>query len=319
MFANTTVAPLIVSVPATAENYNEQGYLAANPDVAKAVRNGALQSGRQHFDQFGKTEKRFLRRSAHIDQLRRIKLERLTNLIRDDLPYQRRGLKYDFLTKELRIQGGIDDTENISENGYGSEVLPLIEEFRDGIILDCGSGKRPVYYPHVINYEIVDYDTTDVLGIGENLPFKDNSFDAVFSIAVLEHVRDPFRCATEIVRVLKPKGKLFCGVPFLQPFHGYPHHYYNMTYMGLRNLFAEKIIVDRLEAAGPCLPIWSLSWIVKSWAEGLKGDVRREFLDMPLRELCRDPHELYGASWVKSLSKEKNFELASGTFLYGHK
>jgi hypothetical protein len=26
-------------------------------------------------------------------------------------------------------------------------------------------------------------------------------------------------------------------VPFLQPLHGYPHHYYNMTGEGLRNLF----------------------------------------------------------------------------------
>ena len=88
---------------------------------------------------------------------------------------------------------------------------------------------------NVVNYEIVDYDTTDVIGLGDTLPFNDCVFDAVISIAVLEHVRYPFACAAEIVRVLKRGGELECSVPFLQPLHGYPHHYYNMTSQGLRH------------------------------------------------------------------------------------
>jgi len=87
------------------------------------------------------------------------------------------------------------------------------------LVLDCGAGFRDMYYPNVVNYEIVAYPTTDVLGVGEELPFKDNSFDVVISVAVLEHVRYPWRCADEIARVLKSGGTLVAMVPFLQPLH----------------------------------------------------------------------------------------------------
>jgi hypothetical protein len=36
--------------PATGVTFDETAYLCANPDVAKAVRDGHVASGRQHFD-----------------------------------------------------------------------------------------------------------------------------------------------------------------------------------------------------------------------------------------------------------------------------
>jgi len=40
------------------------------------------------------------------------------------------------------------------------------------------------------------------------LPFSDNTFDAVFSHAVVEHLSDPIKALKELVRVLKPGGVL---------------------------------------------------------------------------------------------------------------
>lgn len=303
----------------TDTNFDERAYLVAHPDVADAVAAGTVLSGWRHFEAYGQSEGRQFCFSDGIDSLRRAKMEKIKPLLRQDLPHAVRGLKYDYLTDELREATGIVDTEAVSSNEYDCNVLKLIYEFTDGLILDCGAGRRSVYYSNVLNYEIVDYDTTDIVGVGEVLPFVDNSFAAVISLAVLEHVRDPFKCASEIARVLKPGGKLLCCVPFLQPLHGYPHHYYNMTSQGLRALFDRHLEIDDHKVVESTLPIWALTWIVSSWAEGLKGKTLDDFLSLTLRELAIDPAELLARNWIKELPVEKNFELACGTLLFAHK
>jgi hypothetical protein len=45
----------------TDENFEERAYLASNPDVARAVSTGILPSGKIHFEQFGRNEKRKVR------------------------------------------------------------------------------------------------------------------------------------------------------------------------------------------------------------------------------------------------------------------
>ena len=310
-----------MDVLVTEENFDERAYLASNPDVAAAVSTGRLASGRRHFETFGHKERR-RQRSALGDAFREArarKLSRVRPLLRTDMPSVDDGVCPDFLTAELREQFAIVDTDAVSSNDYDAYAINLIDKHRDGLILDCGAGRRRIYFENVVNFEIVAYDTTDVRGVGEVLPFVDNSFDAVFSLAVLEHVRDPFACAAEIVRVLKPGGDLMCCVPLLQPVHGYPNHFYNMTEQGLKNLFARGIEVDRHEVYSSVLPIWSLTWIVKSWAEGLSGRARQEFLNLRLADLLEAGDRYLDRSFVRELPAEKNFELASATVLFGHK
>lgn len=306
-------------VLATSENFNEQAYLSANPDVAEARRKGLVRDVRAHFEKFGCREGRKLRIEGSIVQDRADKMRRIEPLLRLDMPHVRRGEKYDFLSGELRASADVVDTLNVSSHEYDDGTLRLIEEFANGIILDCGSGLRPTYHRNVVNFEIADYDTTDVLGVGETLPFKDNAFDAVISIAVLEHVRDPDACVAEIARVLKPGGKLICCVPFLQPLHGFPHHYFNMTHQGLRAMFEDKLQIDDQFVQDSGLPIWSLSWMLRSWADGLSGRAREQFLSTPVRDLLDNPGAMLDRPWVRQLSHEKNFELASATMLTAHK
>jgi SAM-dependent methyltransferase len=291
-----------------------------NPDVAANVQSTSAdrwQSGLQHFEAIGHKEGRRLRQRDAIRRARLPKMRRLKPHLLRRMKRQEREGKLDFLSTELRAQAAIVDTQAVSSNDYDVNVLAMLEEYPNGLILDCGAGQRHMYYDNVVNYEIVDYATTDVLGVGEALPFKNASFDGVISMAVLEHVRNPFQCATEIKRVLKRGGKLICCVPFLQPYHGYPNHYFNMTQQGLKSLFEDQIAIQSHFVFYSMLPIWSLTWIVKSWANGLTDDARQEFLKVPLQEFLANPLSLLDRSWVKGLSEEKNFELASATLLIG--
>lgn len=309
---------IVIEELATPQNFVEEEYLAANPDVAEAVRKGTCASGRLHFHMHGAREERRIRHATSIMQAQQEKLARIAPLIRQDLPHTRRGAKYDFLTAEGRMRAEVAEGDVLSAPEYQGTPRELIERLAGGWILDCSPGRRPVYYSNVVNYDLVDYDATDVLGIGEVLPFRDNAFDAVFSVCALEHVRDPFACAAEIARVLKPGGTLVCAASFLQPAHRHPDHYFNMTGEGLRALFENALQIDE-QVVSPMGAVQALQGIVHRWAGGLTGGARDEFLGLRIGDLLAAPAALSHQRWVRELPREKNSELADATFMIAHK
>lgn len=46
-----------------------------------------------------------------------------------------------------------------------------------------------------------------------HLPFEDNTFDYVMSSDVIEHTTEPYKATLELIRVLKPNGKICITVP----------------------------------------------------------------------------------------------------------
>ena len=309
--------PFRILVPATDENFDEAAYLAANRDVSKAVADGTVESGRVHFDVFGRKEGRQLRRPIPV-AMKAAKLARVRPLLRDGTLVAETPALLDCLPQTMREELHLDPTDNVSAHEYDDRALALIERYRDGLVLDCGAGLRSTYYANVVNYEIVDYDTTDVLGAAERLPFADESFDAVLSLNVLEHVKDPFGAAREIMRVMKPDAELMAVAPFLQPLHGYPHHYYNMTAQGLSNLF-EPLMGRRLEVYGAMHPIWSLNWMLQRYATGLDAATRTRFETMTVAELMGDPFKLECDPVARDLSPASLTELASAHSLFARK
>ncbi|MFC2100996.1 Fe-S-containing protein [Bacteroidota bacterium] len=225
---------------------------------------------------------------------------------------------FDFINAKGLKDKSLSATQ-VSSNPYDSQAIKLIDEYHDHLILDNGCGLRNIYYNNVINFEITDFPTTDVIGHGENLPFRSDCFDVIFSFAVLEHVKDPFSCAKEIERVLKPGGIFYIAVPFLQPFHGYPDHYYNMTINGLKNLFSEQILIDESGVLKSGLPIWALSWFLNSYANGLPKKVRKRFLNYKVRDLLKDPQIYYEEEFVEQLHPETIQELACVNYIIGKK
>lgn len=223
-----------------------------------------------------------------------------------------------FITPAMRSRFRIEDTDNVSGHEYDPIALEMINN--GGMVLDCGAGRKDVSFPNLIQMEVVNYPLIDVLAVNQLLPFQDNSFDGILSLAVLEHVDQPFDCAAEILRVLKPGGKLYCNVPFLQREHGYPHHYFGMTRSGIRRLFGDALDVELHHVPLSGHPIWALWMMLEAYRDGLPQEQSREFCELKVADiLAKDPIEWLSSPLVTDLSEAAQWEIASTTTLIGTK
>lgn len=113
-------------------------------------------------------------------------------------------------------------------------------------------------YAQKINYKILDQVpdyNPDIVGDIHDLPFDNESIEAIFCLAVLEHVENPIKAMDEIFRVMKPGGKVLIYVPFLYYYHahkGYYGDYWRFTVDTLK-MFAKPF--SKFEIQAVRLPI----------------------------------------------------------------
>ncbi|MCC7449968.1 MAG: methyltransferase domain-containing protein [Anaerolineae bacterium] len=95
----------------------------------------------------------------------------------------------------------------------------------DSMMLDLGCGSALMgEVAACAGYEYVALDLNSsqahLLGDAQALPFRDNSFDLVWSNAVVQYLPSPFMAIREIQRILKPQGKFIGTVGFLEAWDG---------------------------------------------------------------------------------------------------
>lgn len=111
----------------------------------------------------------------------------------------------------------------------------------DGRVLDYGCADAP--YRHLLPGG-AEYVPADLPGNAQALvevqpdgtvPLADDSFDAVLSTQVLEHVQDPVVYLSECFRMLRPGGRMLLSTHGIMVWHPDPVDHWRWTCGGLRH------------------------------------------------------------------------------------
>lgn len=177
---------------------------------------------------------------------------------------------------------------------------------KDLLDLGCGHGGRTLYYlmrgnpRSIVGLEIsharasiakgsVEMMLADdricfVAGLGEELPFEDESFDAIISYDVFEHVRDLRRVLSECHRALRRGGRLYAVFP---PYYGpRAHHLDFITTLPFLHYFfspdtlvraANQILKDNPHFRDEPLPDPVISYCGRRVLPRLNGTTERIF------------------------------------------
>ena len=161
--------------------------------------------------------------------------------------------------------------DNTRIGNYHPDILEILR--RPGAVaLDIGCGIRDVVFDNLVTQDIYRTPTaTLVTAPGDvRLPFADGTFDLILLDSVLEHVPEPVALLAESRRLLKPGGVIFGDVPFLQPLHLAPHHYFNFTPYGLE-VVAKNAGLELHYAAAEAhpRPEFSLEWLLRRTFEAV--------------------------------------------------
>jgi ubiquinone/menaquinone biosynthesis C-methylase UbiE len=148
------------------------------------------------------------------------------------------------------------------DNYFGRSLRPLLAG-KHALDLGCFTGGRAVaWFQRYGLASVSGIDVSDVfidaaeafarqkkvravfmVGRGEQLPVDDDSFEAILSFDVLEHVQDPGRVLAECQRVLKPGGRAFVVFPGF--FHPFEHHLSHVTTAPfIHYLFRPRVLLD---------------------------------------------------------------------------
>lgn len=125
--------------------------------------------------------------------------------------------------------------------GYGTQILARTAREVVGVDLEGDVVARAAG-----RYPSASFEPADL----EALPYPDASFEAVVSLQVVEHMRDPYGFCAEVARVLVPAGVFVCATPNRLTFSPQgvrnPFHTVEFSPDELRGLLSRHFTVDEL-------------------------------------------------------------------------
>lgn len=142
-----------------------------------------------------------------------------------------------------------------------------------------------------------------VYGDAHKIPFPDNTFDAVFTFDVMEHLDDPARAISEIKRVLKKGGTLALSCPTegnITTLHGFLWRVFRINlkekYVGHVQMYTLGQLKNLLESHGFKIIRWG-------WSNYLFNQIVDLSHYVPIPLLKRKPEERLAEKPIKERSK----------------
>ena len=124
----------------------------------------------------------------------------------------------------------------------------------NALVLDLGAGENPKYQKcmkgSIVGFDIRRTQKTKVLGDGNKLPFKGNSFNKIISVNSFYYLENPFDVAGDLNRILKKNGQLVMVMPFYYPVHDAPFDNYRFTEYGIRKMLGKNFKIKEITAVG---------------------------------------------------------------------
>jgi len=165
---------------------------------------------------------------------------------------------------------------------YGIDISgPIIAQARASFEPGpCAHQPRP--YRHGLLSAVADV---------RDLPFRDSSFDAVYSMGTIEHFDETERAVEEISRVLKPGGRAIVGVPnrhdpFLRPLFVTMLQAVRLYGYGYEKSYSRRALKQMLERAGLDVVAETAILFIPGWLR---------MLDLACHSWCRPLAALTGA------------------------
>lgn len=183
------------------------------------------------------------------------------------------------------------------------------------VILDVGAGNLVLDLPNVIRMDVTLTPYVDIVGDVHALPFLPDTFDFIFSLAVFEHLRQPFVAAREIFAALRNGGYIYNECNFVFAYHGYPHHYFNASKQGLEQVFANFEVL-RSGVAPYQMPSFAIRMLLSSYIRDLQSQNKES---QALKQLFQNVLDQPLGTYDGFFSEDVALNTAAGVFVFGRK
>lgn len=187
-------------------------------------------------------------------------------------------------------------------------------------VLDLGCGQKPFENilkgtVEVEKYIGVDFDSgrskPDIIGPIDDLPLKNNLFDAIIATEVLEHTLQLEKAIDEMRRVAKNGAFVYISTPFMFGEHGTPYDFQRITRYKYFDLFKNDEIIFLKETNNNLSTLFFLSNVTWEIITVLKMipilTPLVYFLNNTIALLCETMVSFFGASGKRLFSKKKEW------------